>query len=85
MITKRLILKNTLIGVIVLSVGLTVYVILPEFMDLSNQEMIYQGHPTYACTEPFKVQSCLNKTRLNGYQFSNNGLLVTDIGFKLNP
>jgi hypothetical protein len=54
-------------------------------MDLSDAQTEYKGNPTYACTEPFEIQTCLNKTALSGYHFSNNGMLVTDIGFKLKP
>jgi hypothetical protein len=81
-ITKRELLKTGLIGAIVAGVIITAYVILPSFMDLSDQPGTYKGSPTYACTEPFKIQTCLNKTNIRGYEFSNNGLMVRDLNFK---
>lgn len=82
LLTKREILKSAIIGIIVISVLVSVYVILPQYFDLKAEEMVYLGSPTYACTEPFEISSCLNKTNLHGYQFSNSGLAVRDINFR---
>ena len=83
MLTKRLILKFSLIGIIVISASGTIFFILPEYFDLESEKMTYTGFPTYSCTEPYKVQTCLNKTALHGYSFSNDGRQVVDIDFKL--
>ena len=82
MITKRDILKNILIGCIVVGVGSVIYYVLPEFLDLESEKVSYTGFPTYSCTEPFEVTSCLNRTALQGYIFTPNGKSVMDTGFK---
>ena len=80
---KRDIIKLTLIGLIVAGLGSTILYVLPEYFDLESEKISYTGFPTYACTEPFEVTSCLNRTALQGFMFNNDGSQVVDIGFKL--
>lgn len=83
---KRPVIKSLLIGSIVIAVIIMVYVVLPEVMDLENQtKMTYEGNPTYACTEPYVITSCMNKTALHGYVFSHSGMSVIDINYTFKP
>jgi len=83
MITKRFILKNSLIGIIIVSVIITVYVVLPSVMDLTAEKITYTGFPTYSCTKPFEASSCSNKTALDGGTiFTNNGLQLINIDYE---
>ena len=84
-ITKREILKACIISGIVISTVIVVYGILPMYMDTEPAPMKYHGNPAYACTEAFQISTCLNKTNMDSYVWSNNGHIVTDIGFKLEP
>ena len=79
-LTKRLILKFALIGVIVISASGTIFFVLPQYFEI-YEKTTYTGFPTFSCTEPFEIQSCLNKTALQGYMFSNNGLEVIDVRY----
>ncbi len=82
MITKRDIKKFSLIGLICASVLITVYVILPSFMDLENEPGTYEGSPTYTCTTAFDISSCNNKTNIEVSIFSNNGINLLDLDYK---
>ncbi len=78
---KRGIIKLTLIGLIVAGASSTIFYVLPQYFDIETEKVTYTGFPTYSCTEPFNVDTCLNKTNMNGYMFSNDGLEVIDINF----
>lgn len=80
---KREIIKISLIGLIVAGLGGTIIYVLPEYFDLETEKVTYTGFPTYACTEPFEVTSCLNRTALQSFMFNSDGMQVVDLGFKL--
>lgn len=79
---KRGIVKVLLISLIVIGASSTIFFVLPQYFDLQTEKVTYTGFPTYSCTEPFEVSSCLNKTRLNGFIFSNDGLQVIDVNYR---
>ena len=80
---NRGIAKVLLIGGIVAGFSGVILGVLPQYFDLESEKVTYTGFPTYACTEPYNVQSCLNKTNLHGYVFTESGLEVLDVNFEL--
>jgi hypothetical protein len=78
---KRLFAKFSLIALIVIGASSMIFFVLPQYFEIT-EKVTYTGFPTYSCTEPFEISTCLNKTKLDGYMFSNTGLEVIDVRFK---
>ena len=78
---KRGIVKVLLIALIVAGASSTIFFVLPQYFDIQSEKVTYTGFPTYACTEPFDVSTCLNKTKMDGFLFKSNGLSVVDTGY----
>lgn len=78
---KRGIVKVLLIGLIVAGASSTIFFVLPQYFDIETEKVTYTGFPTYSCTEPFNVSTCMNKTKLNGFIFNNDGLSVVDVNY----
>jgi hypothetical protein len=81
-LTKREILKVSLIGIIVSVIFISVYVVLPSVMDLENEQQTYKGVPVYTCTEKFEITSCNNRTKVKGGEWSFNGYNLRDVHYQ---